>query len=344
MISVRNTIWAPTNAYTLRTRNHQSLHSFHTNGMIFMKSQIPWNLDDFTLESYVDLLKHLKQTYAIVPFCRIPQRKNEPYLILRHDIDFSLPAALRMAKIEQALGVKSTYFVLISSHLYDAFQENNPAILKEISKLGHEIGLHYHPESYTSYNKNTTETLHKEIRLLENLTGKKVHSIARHGGWDRDPFASTREYINANHPFYRSYLFVHDSCRAWTTVEDMITLMQVPQDRAQLLTHPENWQEDKIDRQTLIESLTRDMREKDSWIKEAVKKTWTTDPLVLKYDLAIRDEKRLRHNWEQYSKPQTDLTRELSYYRKLIQWHLFNSTLGWKFLRLMRTRTKAHEQ
>jgi hypothetical protein len=299
-----------------------------------MKSQIPWHLDDFTLELYVDLLEHLKQTYAIVPFCCVPQRKNKPYLILRHDIDFSLPAALRMAQIEHALGIRSTYFVLFAHIAYDLFEQSNAKILKEISRLGHEIGLHYYPKRYIS-NKSTTETLRNEIRQLESLTGKKVNSISRHGGFDRDPFASTREYINANHPYYRSYLFVHDSCRAWTPLEDLITLLQVQQKRAQLLIHPENWQEDKIDRKTLVERLTQNMPEEDPPIEEVVEKAWATDPLVIEYDLSIRNEGLLLTNWKSNYKSRPALARELSYYGRLFQWSFLNSSTGWQIHQLI---------
>ena len=319
-----------------------SLKLFPTNGLVFMKSQIPWNLDDFTIELYVDLLKHLKQTYAIVPFCCVPQQKNKQYLILRHDIDYSLPAALHMAQIEHALGIKSTYFVLFTHFAYDLFKQDNETTLKEISRLGHEIGLHYDPKRYESNNQSTTKTLRNEIRQLENLTGKRVRSIARHGGFDRDPFASTRKYINANHPYYRSYLFVHDSCRAWTPLEGLITLLRVPQKRAQLLTHPENWQEDKIDRKTLFERLTQNVLEKDLPMKERIRKMWATDPLVLKYDLAIRNENFLLANWKSRYKSKPTLVRELSYFNRLFQWGILNSKTGWQIHQLIsKIRTRA---
>ena len=219
-------------------------------------------LNDFTLSSYTKLLRHLKNVYSVVRFCDAPQSGS--YLILRHDIDFSLPAALEMAYIEHDLGVKATYFVLFSNNFYDVLGTSSAQVLKEISALGHEIGLHYCPFQYQSYNRNMNETLQTEIQMLEKISGKKVYSIARHGLWDRDPFASIRGYINANHPYWRSDLFVHDSCRAWTPLEGLVKLLGAAPKRAQLLTHPENWQKDKVDRATFLDRLFQCSQKDDS--------------------------------------------------------------------------------
>ena len=45
--------------------------------------------------------------------------KNKSQVIIRHDIDFDVDAALKMAKIERELHLKSTYFFLISNDSYN---------------------------------------------------------------------------------------------------------------------------------------------------------------------------------------------------------------------------------
>mgnify|MGYP006267187443 FL=1 len=55
-------------------------------------------LEDFTLRTYSKLMRYLAETYKIVPFCKIPQG-DVRYLILRHDVDFLLSSALKMAEI-----------------------------------------------------------------------------------------------------------------------------------------------------------------------------------------------------------------------------------------------------
>jgi len=292
-------------------------------------------LKEFTLRSYVKLLKYLNKTYTIVPFCRIP-REDIPYLILRHDIDVSLSSALKMARIERKMGIKSTYFVLFSSAFYNLFEGDSILILNQISRLGHEIGLHYDPAQYKLYNKNPKKTLQIEIQLLEYFLGKKVYSIARHGPWNRDPFAAIKRYINANHPRFRTPSFIHDSDRAWTPVNDLIKLLNDPPRRVQLLIHPENWQEDRISREALLERFFRDLEKRNLELKKRIKRIWQTDPLAIKYDALIERgpiEICFQENRNKMKK-QNKLREALNYYNNLFRWYLINTSLGWNIHRL----------
>ena len=296
-----------------------------------MRKPTVHDLTEFTTEGYINLLQYLRQVYKIAPFCKISQ-KNTPYLILRHDVDYSLEAALEMARLEQSLGINSTYFVLASCEVYDLFEEKNAYCLKEISKIGHEIGLHFEPRRYRSYDRSVYETFQIEVQRLESLSGKKVFSIARHNEWDRDPFASIKGYINANHPFWRGDLFVHDSCRAWATVEGLFMLLNNPPRTAQLLVHPDNWLKDKIDRETLIERLFEHLKRKNPALKRRMKRIWLNDPLVLGYESSIKNEK-LMHDYDEElgfsSISESSQKKKVGYYKRLVEWYLINSELGW---------------
>jgi hypothetical protein len=289
-------------------------------------------LKDFTLESYVKLLKYLNQVYTIVPFCRLPN-KDIPYLILRHDVDISLSDALKMAQIEKDLDIRSTYFILLSSKFYNVLEDENIEILRQISRLGHEIGLHYHPAQYRLYNRNPEKTLEIEIRLLEHLIGKKIHSIARHGAWDRDPFARIKKYINANHLYFRGDLFLHESGRAWTPLQGLITLLNNPPKRSQLLIHPENWQEDKISRVELLERHCQHLEKKISLLKKKILEYYETDPLIAEYDKMIQEYKikgLLNIKNESNKRRENKLRRALRYYDNLSRYYLVHTALGWK--------------
>jgi hypothetical protein len=287
-------------------------------------------LTEFTLDSYTTLLQYLREIYTITPFCSA-SKTNVPSLILRHDIDYSIENALRMARIERNLEIKSTYFVLIKCEFYDAFEDKNVADLKEISKLGHEIGLHFEPHQYRFYNQSMKKTFKAEISQLEALLDEKVRSISRHGPWDRDAFASIKGYINANHPFWRSDLFIHESCRAWTPFEGLPILLNSPPRRVQLLIHPDNWQENKVDRMVLFEKLFRLSKYGNSDFKERTKEFWLNDPLVIKYEHALKNLELNRYNEELLANAKSKgySMNRLNYYKKLIGWHIINSVPGW---------------
>ena len=65
------------------------------------------------------------------------------HLILRHDIDMSLDAALPIAEIESSLGLRAHYFVLVRTEMYNLFSAQADRVLRELAALGHEIGLHF---------------------------------------------------------------------------------------------------------------------------------------------------------------------------------------------------------
>jgi len=94
----------------------------------------------FTFVGYKELLQCLREVYEIIPLCRLPT-EDVPYLALRHDVDFSLPVALRRARLEQELGIRSTYFVLFSTRFYNLHEQRDVQIVKRIFRLGHKWGF-----------------------------------------------------------------------------------------------------------------------------------------------------------------------------------------------------------
>ena len=63
-------------------------------------------------------------------------------VLLRHDVDLSLDAALQMARLEQRLGAVATYFLMTESVFYNLDSPVGERALKELRALGHRVGLH----------------------------------------------------------------------------------------------------------------------------------------------------------------------------------------------------------
>jgi hypothetical protein len=226
-----------------------------------------------------------------MPFCEV-SKETYSFLILRHDIDASLEAALRMAKIENDLGIRSTYFVLFSHKLYNILEKDDLATLKEISKLVHEIGLHYDVRAYEGYDQDLQKTLEKEIDLLEHLLNRRVRSIAFHDVSitdRRDPFSDLKGYINAYDPgFCRHY--VSDSCRAWF-LEDLSRLLSFSCRKVQLLIHPFLWTEDVCARDDVLERLFQEDKSKNKEFKLKWLKIWHENSKVKNYDRLVEEYK-----------------------------------------------------
>ena len=69
-------------------------------------------------------------------------RKHHSYTLWRHDVDFSLDAALKMAVFEAERGISATYFLFLG-HFWP-FYSTEDAIEVEhlLFDLGHRIGQH----------------------------------------------------------------------------------------------------------------------------------------------------------------------------------------------------------
>ena len=87
----------------------------------------------FTHTSYREFLRVLARNgYLFAPFGDaeiLLESGNRPFILLRHDIDFDLEAAARMARIEQEEGLRATYFFLIRTLHYNLFSREGSCLV-----------------------------------------------------------------------------------------------------------------------------------------------------------------------------------------------------------------------
>ena len=94
----------------------------------------------FTLDHYRDLLAAARAGgYRFATFEAPPGRGD---LILRHDVDLSLDAAVRMAELEAEVGATATYFLMTESVFYNLASPEGVSALARLRDLGHRVGLH----------------------------------------------------------------------------------------------------------------------------------------------------------------------------------------------------------
>ena len=94
----------------------------------------------FDLDHYRELLD--AATAGGYRFALFEGEPREGDVILRHDVDLSLDAALRMAEIEADAGAAATYFLMTGSVFYNLGSEEGERALGRLRELGHRVGLH----------------------------------------------------------------------------------------------------------------------------------------------------------------------------------------------------------
>jgi hypothetical protein len=100
----------------------------------------------FTLEHYREILRAARVGgYRFAGFDGPPARGD---LLLRHDVDLSLEAALAMAELEAEEGAPTTYLLMTRSVFYNLASREGEAALERLRALGHRVGLHaVYPEA-----------------------------------------------------------------------------------------------------------------------------------------------------------------------------------------------------
>jgi hypothetical protein len=94
----------------------------------------------FSLDHYRDLLEAAKTGgYRFTGFDRLPEPGD---LVLRHDVDLSLEAAVRMAQVELEAGVSSTWFLMTRSVFYNLDSPEGEAGVDALRSLGGRIAHH----------------------------------------------------------------------------------------------------------------------------------------------------------------------------------------------------------
>ena len=94
----------------------------------------------FDLDHYRELLEAARSGgYRFAFFDSTPRTGD---LLLRHDVDLSLEAALAVAELEADLGVAATYFLMTRSEFYNLDAPSGGAAIERLRRLGHRVGLH----------------------------------------------------------------------------------------------------------------------------------------------------------------------------------------------------------
>lgn len=97
---------------------------------------------------------------------------SEKFVLLRHDIEFSVDRAYNLSLIENEMGIKSNWFVQITNNTYNAFSQKNIKLLQRMCNAGHHIGLHYHRRDDEKYDLDQVkEDIVLQAGILEKMLG-----------------------------------------------------------------------------------------------------------------------------------------------------------------------------
>ena len=222
----------------------------------------------FCYNEFRNLINMVQQHLPIIDYKDVKDNTKK-FCILRHDIEFSIDRAYKLAKIEKELGVVSTYTVQVRNNTYNALSEKNINLISKIRNLGHHIGLHQNPPSSLKLD-TLKDYIMRDITILEDSYGFEIDRFAFH--------RPKKEYLNCyvelenkincyDRKFFHFFdkrpesldiLYLADSNHTWKYGHPLYVDYTVYPFRMQLLTHPFSWTENGGDNYGNFLSLIRE--------------------------------------------------------------------------------------
>lgn len=221
------------------------------------------NIRDFTFDHYEKLLDTaLDNGYTFYTVDKYTRRSDhdDPYIVIRHDVDRKVSTARSMAKTEAERNIPTTYYFRTSTF--------SPEVVTEVVDHGHEIGYHYEDLVKT---RGNIEASHE--RFARNLARFREHAevttICPHGSplsshhnlamWnsenrieDYDLTGEAYLSMETSHDDSAKPSYLSDTGRNWntslpefgrlSTTDDLVAALEADCcNRLYLLVHPGRW-------------------------------------------------------------------------------------------------------
>ena len=224
--------------------------------------------NNFSASAYENICKEiLINNYQILTFEQLFQSQLDhdyQFCILRHDVDRFAKNSLNIAKIENNLGIKSTYYFRTTKSSF------NKKVIQTIKNLGHEIGYHYEDFAVSSGNyNNAIERYEKNLNRFKEL-GIDIKTISMHGSpgrkhssyklWDKYNYKIKEIIGDANLDVnFNDIYYITDTGRSWANENnlrdyaegslvhsisnniDLIKFIKNNNNSLILQNHPERW-------------------------------------------------------------------------------------------------------
>ncbi len=184
---------------------------------------------------------------------------KDEFLIMRHDVEFSLERAYAMSLVETEMDFASTYFVQITNNSYNALSKRGIDMMRDMACRGHHIGLHYHLNGQKDA-LAVRDGVRDQLRIMSEVAGMAIDTYSFHRptkdiyyyniNIDGTINAYSSEFFTyAEHVADDTQLevkYIADSKHRWNYgYPDIETFKKYP--KIQLLIHPFSWTEEGYD-------------------------------------------------------------------------------------------------
>lgn len=227
----------------------------------------------FSFEDYREILRIIKSTGRYTGYKEALSKDS--FILMRHDVEYSVERAYNLSKVEDSMDFTSTYFFQWTNNSYNILSRKNVDMVKDMHERGHEIGLHYALNGMTDM-EQVRRQIEKEIHILSEMFGFTVDTFSVHRPSKdilkeniklpgiinayQDDFFTFAENVTEDTPVAVKYL--SDANHIWRYgYPDEKNILG--HEKVQILTHPFAWTKEGYDNfdnyKTLITEKTEEL-------------------------------------------------------------------------------------
>lgn len=228
-------------------------------------------LREFSWAGYRALIHaFLARGYEVRRFCEMDS--SQRHVVLRHDIDFSLNAAVDIGRIEAEMGVQAHYYVLLSTEFYNLCSPEEGNRLTALMEMGHDVGLHFDASRYEPNLAALEKAVEKECDILQSIIGRQVSSVSFHRP-SQTLLGLENRLAGRQHAyqpqFFSDIAYVADSRGLFRYGHPLDHEAFKSTQAMQLLTHPIWWPETEVEnKMSLLDGVL--VARKDLLVSEAI--------------------------------------------------------------------------
>lgn len=205
----------------------------------------------FSFNDYKEIIRIIKSTDRYMDYHKALY--SDKFILMRHDVEYSVERAYELAKVESSMDFTSTFFFQWTNNSYNILSRKNKDLIKDMHERGHTIGLHFALNGMTDM-EQIRKQIAKEMDILNSMFEFKIDTFSIHRPSKdvlreniklpglinayQDEFFTFAENVTENTPVSVKYL--SDANHIWRYgYPDEKNILE--NDKVQILTHPFAW-------------------------------------------------------------------------------------------------------
>lgn len=211
----------------------------------------------FSYDDYKEIIRIIKSTGHQSSYKKAINQ--DEFIIMRHDVEYSVERAYKLSKVEESMDYVSNYFFQWTNNTYNILSRRNMDMIRDMHERGQHIGLHFALNGMTDMSQIKLR-IEKELDILSDMFGFAVDTFSIHrpsrdvlaenihidGKLNayQDDFFTFAEDVNENTPVNVKYM--SDANHIWRYgYPDEKNIKG--HKKVQILTHPFAWTKDGYD-------------------------------------------------------------------------------------------------